>query len=250
MVQPLRKQSLAKYNMTSELERWRVDTIFEKEPETIAWIGDYAKAGGVFFDVGANIGIYSLYAASLNPQLQVYCFEPVQNNVTALNGNIALNSYGNIYAFQVALSEKNGLVDLFIRDARIGNSGSQIDRPVDESGETFSFVDKQKVLSFTIDSLIRDFGLPVPHFVKIDVDGRETDILRGMHVLLGDPQFRSLLVEFNSRADIAAFEPVLASYGLVPDALYNERADHSRTRRAQKDGTAVNCIFTKKMSHV
>jgi hypothetical protein len=77
------------------LELWRAETLLTKEPETIAWLNYYTSKGGTFYDVGANIGVYSLYAAIKNPQLSVYAFEPVKNNFISLLNNKKLNKTNN-----------------------------------------------------------------------------------------------------------------------------------------------------------
>ena len=65
----------------TEIEKWRRDTFWEKEPETIAWIDDM-EPGEILFDVGANIGIYTLYAASRG--VRVIAIEPVFENYSRL----------------------------------------------------------------------------------------------------------------------------------------------------------------------
>src|SRR2546430_8849931 len=67
-------------SLTSESEQYRAETYASKEPETIAWLTEELREGDVFFDVGANIGLYSLYAAKLRPSCRVYAFEPESHN--------------------------------------------------------------------------------------------------------------------------------------------------------------------------
>ena len=84
-----------KFYADSELEKWRAETLQKKEPETIAWLNYYANVGSVFYDIGANVGSYSMYAASLNSKLNIYAFEPVQENFCALLNNIKLSFLQN-----------------------------------------------------------------------------------------------------------------------------------------------------------
>ena len=67
---------------------WRVTTFLTKEPETIEWIDTFAP-GDVLFDIGANIGCYSIYAASRS--VRVMAFEPESQNYALINQNIFLN---------------------------------------------------------------------------------------------------------------------------------------------------------------
>ena len=72
-----------------DLALWRARTLFSKEPETIEWIDGF-KDGDVFWDVGANIGVYSLYA-SIGRRIEVLAFEPSASNYLLLNRNIEYN---------------------------------------------------------------------------------------------------------------------------------------------------------------
>ena len=235
-----------KFYANTELEKWRAETLLKKEPETIAWLKYYANAGSVFYDIGANVGSYSMYAASLNSKLNVYAFEPVQENFSALLSNILLNNADNVHAFRIAASIQNKLTTIYLQDTRIGNSGAQIDAPVDERGNHFDQVSTQQVLGLNLNSMVKELGFPVPNFVKIDVDGHEKDIIEGMSDLLGMESLLSILVEFNSATEIAYYSTFLAKFKFAPDAIYNEHSDHSTKRRSAKNGSAVNCVFTKK----
>jgi FkbM family methyltransferase len=240
------KNAGVSFHANTELEQWRAETLLKKEPETIAWLRHYACVGSVFFDIGANIGTYSMYAALLNPRLNVYAFEPVLGNYCALLDNISLNSAENVFAFQVALSSKNNLTSLYLQDRRIGNSGAQIHHPLDEKGNKFDHVAVQKILGLSVNSMVKDLGFPCPNFVKIDVDGHEKDILDGMDLILGESLLQSILVEFNSTEEREIYTKFLGKFNFLPDVTYNNHPEHSTKRRAEKNGTAVNCVFTKK----
>lgn len=235
------------FNAENDLEKYRVESLFEKEPETIAWIDRWRVSigGGVFFDIGANIGIYSLYAAYRHRDFQIYSFEPVSNNYIALQQNVWLNLWDNVHPFNIALADENKITELYLSDNRVGNSGAQISAAVNEKREAYVPVRIEKVLSFSLDRLITEFGLPVPNFVKIDVDGHETDILNGMTQLLSEPAFTSLLVEFNSDSEFAYWRSRLANKGLVVDASFDELPNHSRLRRVSKGTPARNYIFSR-----
>lgn len=229
-----------------ELEQWRVETLFTKEPETIAWIEREAGRGKVFWDIGANIGIYSLYAASRSAEMHVYAFEPVLNNFTALAKNIAANPGFAVSPFCMALGNKNALASLYIKDARIANSGAQLNAPCDEYGNSFEAVHKEEVACFTGDFLCEALSFPLPDFIKIDVDGIELQILHGVQSLLEyNATLQSLLIEFNNKEEERLGATYLAKFGFVPDDDINLRAEHSRHRRAEKSGVANNVVFSR-----
>ena len=108
--------------ISNDIEQWRHDTFWDKEPETIEWIKSF-EPNTVFFDVGANIGIYSLYAASLYSESLIYAFEPVKQNFVRLMQNIELNKFNNIIALPVGISDVDRIDILLIKENIIGHSG-------------------------------------------------------------------------------------------------------------------------------
>jgi FkbM family methyltransferase len=237
------------FNSDTELEKYRVESIFEKEPETIAWINDWASASednaAVFFDIGANIGIYSLYAAYKAKNAEVFAFEPVSNNYVALQSNLWLNSMGNVIPLNIALSKNGKLTTLYLSDLRVGNSGAQIDSPVNEKGEEYKPQRIEKVLSVAVDQLVSSFAFPVPNYVKIDVDGHETDILNGMHSVLRNEKLKSVLIEFNNVDEFNYWEKAFLDSGLIVDHSYDDVPNHSGIRRQKNGALARNYIFTR-----
>jgi FkbM family methyltransferase len=234
-----------KFFADGELEAWRAEQLLTKEPETIAWLDHHARLGGAFYDIGANIGSYALYAARVNPELSVFAFEPVAVNFLSLLRNVHLNECKMVHAFHAALSRRTSLAQLFIKDARVGSSGAQLDVPSDEQGHRFEPLTVEYVMSFSLDDLVHTIGFPPPSFVKIDVDGREKDIVEGMSRVLRMPGLRSILIEFNSRPEQAIVQQSLLECGLEPDPMFNDRPNHSRHRRDQKNSTAANMVFTR-----
>jgi transketolase len=242
---PIATNAGIKFHAESDLEIWRAEQLLTKEPETIAWLEYHAKRGGAFFDIGANIGSYTLYAAALNRELSVYSFEPVQDNYISLLRNKKLNALANINAFNIAISNMNTLTKLFIKDDRVGNSGAQLGAPTDEKGSPFNPLGIECVLSFSIDGLVDRFGFPPPTFVKIDVDGKEKEIIDGMSGMLQSPRLRSVLIEFNSHAEQEILQRRLADSGLHPDPMFNDHPMHSRHRRQLKQSSAANVVFKR-----
>jgi FkbM family methyltransferase len=234
------------FKTDSDLERYRVESIFDKEPETIAWIESWKDQEAIFFDVGANIGIYSLYAAHVAPLTKVYSFEAVFSNFSALKQNIEVNDFSNVFPFNIALSSKYSLTDLFLSDLRVGNSGAQIDKPVNEKNEVYEPKNVEKVLSFPIDQLISTFNFPVPNFLKLDVDGNEPHILKGMDNTLRDVRLKSLLIEFNNQDEFDFWNQKFSDCGLTIDHSFDDVPNHSSIRRIQKGTVARNYIFSRK----
>jgi FkbM family methyltransferase len=162
--------------------------------------------------VGANIGVYSLYAAAKHEGVRVFAFEPESLNYAALNQNIALNGFQNaIRAYCLALSESAALSDLAIAKMRAGGSNNQFG----DHGSAPSHI--QGALGLSLDDLCSRWALPIPHTLKIDVDGLELPILRGAEQILSHPQFRSLLIELrkDDPAQADAVKAICERAGLV-----------------------------------
>ena len=262
MVRELEPLPGVRYSCSSELEEWRAKTLLTKEPETIAWLDAYLGEGRegregrgqpgkparerVLFDVGANVGIYSIYAAAHHGST-VYAFEPVVENFARLEVNRALNACESLHPFQIAVGARNGLVDLFVKDARIGNSGAQIHAAVDELGASFTPVAARKVLALSIDSLTQELGLPCPTLIKIDIDGLEDQVLAGATQVLADRRLASILVELNSGPALERATQLLAGHGFERDASFDALENHSSKRRRQNQANvAENVVFSRK----
>ena len=91
----------------NELTKWRVKTLYDKEPETLEWIDNFEENKQIiFWDIGANIGLYSIYAAVKFKNISVVSFEPSSSNLRILSRNISINKIENkIKICQLPLSE-------------------------------------------------------------------------------------------------------------------------------------------------
>ena len=101
--------------------KWRVDSLFEKEPCTIEWIAGFGR-GEILVDVGANVGMYTIWAAKTRAA-RVYAFEPEAQNYALLNRNVVLNDLGErVMAYCLALSDVEGFSELHLSDLSAGAS--------------------------------------------------------------------------------------------------------------------------------
>ena len=194
---------------TSSMERkWRAQSC-KKEPWTVAWIEESMSAGGVLYDVGANVGAFSLIAAKVCARRgTVVAFEPGFASYAHLCANIVLNRCESIIVpLPVALGSTNGLGSFAYLTLDPGQSRHQFRQQawVAEEADTKKRY-LQPVLSMTLDSMIQTFGLPQPHHLKLDVDGGEIDVLEGARETLGGPTLRSILIEI----DETQTEPAVA----------------------------------------
>ncbi len=230
----------------TSMEKYRYETWDTKEPETIEWIKSF-KDGEIFCDVGANIGIYTLYVASLYPNSLIYAIEPDRRNYIRLLENITLNHYMNCVCFNLGLSNESDMVDFYVPKIEIGASGGQLRNPIDETGKQFKETEKYLVPVMDFGSFIRGFGLEFPEYVKIDVDGQETDII--LELILSDlGHLESILIEYNKRNKREWKEicEELKFCDFTTDNPFNKMENHSRVRRAREGIKAENIIFTRR----
>ena len=200
------------FRSNNDLTYWRNQVFYTKEPETLEWISNLGD--GVFFDIGANIGQYSIYFAKLN-QGEVYSFEPSPINTVELIENINLNKLEHrIKVIYNPLSSKSQFVNFHQMDLRPGNSGGQI------IYETNSYLNKKlkyhnfQVPAFSLDDFFK-FGLitDFPNYLKIDVDGIESEILLGSSHILSNSELKSILVEVDRTHDNSIITKTLQSNG-------------------------------------
>jgi FkbM family methyltransferase len=197
-----------------------------KEPWTVKWIEQSVAPGDVLYDVGANVGSYSLIAAAQPMEnLRVVAIEPGYASYAALCDNVALNGFEEtVTPLPVVLSDRTGLADLAYRSIEPGAAEHVL-----QSDAPGAY--RQPVLSFRLDDLVSQIGLPAPTLLKVDVDGAEAPVLAGAPLTLVSPALRSVLVEV--RRDLTdEVVRLLAEAGLV-----------LRTRVEERDGRPLNDVW-------
>ncbi len=180
--------------------KWRVDTLFTKEPDTVRWLSCMSE-DELLLDVGANVGMYSILAA-VGRDVQVIACEPESQNYGLLNRNILMNNAGDkITSYCLALSDRCGLDSFYLSDFKPGGSCHTVGESVDYNLQPRPAGYVQGCIVSTLDRLIEDQAVPVPTHVKIDVDGIEHKVIHGMAMTLADPAVKSVLIELNPNLD-------------------------------------------------
>ena len=179
----------------NKLCRWRVDTFSTKEPETLEWINSF-QPNSVFFDVGANIGLYSIYAAKA-VGAEVYSFEPSVFNLPVLAKNIYLNDLSDSIAiFPLPLSNTSvGISTLSLSTDTFGGALHTFQETYTWDSSPINITTSYKLPGLSLDKLFDIFLQKKPRYLKIDVDGIEHLILAGGTHLLATVE--SLQVEIN-----------------------------------------------------
>jgi FkbM family methyltransferase len=211
---------------------WRVKTMFTKEPDTIEWLSQM-KPGETLVDVGANIGIYTIFAAVRG--VKVFAFEPEALNYAILNQNLYVNGVDNVRAVCVALSDEMGFSDLNLSMMMPGGSCHQFKEEVDHRLEARKAPFKQGCIGAPL-----DFFNIMAAFVKIDVDGFEHKVIHGAHRTIRDA--KSVLIEINQNLpEHRDLVDTMLSWGFKYDTDQVEKA-------RRKEGAFLNCgnyIFYK-----
>ena len=198
------------FNVANEVERWRAESLATKEAGTISWIRSVVHEGDVFVDVGANIGLYSLVAARhVGVSGMVYAFEPHAASFLSLLKNIDINELGTIVRpLSCALHFSESVLDFNYCNWLSGSSMSQLGSMIDAEENEFVPVASELKLSTTLDKLVKTGAIRTPTHVKIDVDGNESYVLRGMEGVLRSPSRpETIQVEINERykADLFSY---------------------------------------------
>lgn len=182
----------------NKLIKWRIETLYSKEPDTLEWINNFKKHS-IFWDIGANIGLYSIYAAQNFTNLEIVSFEPSTNNTRVLSKNISKNNLENVIKiYPCALSNvKNTFFDMNESSTIEGSAHNSFGKSIDQYGKEFNPENRYKIFGTTIDQLIEDEILSVPNYIKIDVDGFEHNILDGAKKCLRSTNLKSILIELN-----------------------------------------------------
>lgn len=173
--------------VTSPAEIFRLNAC-KKEPKTVEWLESF-KEDDIFFDVGANVGAYSLIAATkLGSKGKVYAFEPAAPTFSALVVNVLANKLvARIVALPVAFGSKEEITFVGLKSLEPGQSS--IANAVSEFPQPFALI--------TMDAFIERYGIPCPTKVKIDVDGTEVEVIKGMRKTLANPLLTEVLIEVN-----------------------------------------------------
>jgi FkbM family methyltransferase len=183
-----------RYMTPTPLLLMRANATLSKEPDTLRWIDSF-ECSDVFWDIGANVGVFSLYAARQR-RVRVLAFEPSADNYMVLCRNVEINSFdGLVLPFCVALAGSTKLGVLNSPTSKMGASLHQFG----DRGETSRYwnggqtTSVQGMVGFTIDDFIQWFQPPFPTRLKLDVDGLEWAILQGARRTLCDKRLRSIM---------------------------------------------------------
>ena len=220
------------------ITRMRAKTFELKEPETLQWL-ESLDPDTLLIDVGANIGIYSLYAAKLVKE--IIAVEPDPINSSILYENIGLNKLTNIRIVCAALFSSNDLLSIIPISTQPGRAESSLVKSnTDNMLNNYSTL---LVPSIILTDCI-DLSIHAKIALKIDTDGNELQIIDSLQDLLCMPQTNRLIIELDKR---------FASYSQSLDFIVScgftlQNALKSKHGLKGRNAHIVNHIFTKKLA--
>jgi len=206
-------------NMFNGIRKYSAD----KEPSTIEWIDSF-RLESVFYDIGANVGAYSLYAAKKGVCKQIFAFEPGVPTFNVLLKNIRINSCSRKITPVVSPLDENSKFDEFYYSTlHEGGSQNLFGTLSDQNSQTLDVKQKHGVFGVSLDDLIYKYGLLKPDYLKIDVDGNDLNILRGGSKMLKELK-PEIYIEYNSKNTVEKLVLFLSeySYELVSQDQYDE----------------------------
>jgi FkbM family methyltransferase len=137
---------------------------------------EYLKPGMIVYDIGANVGYYTLlFSRVIGNSGAVYAFEPFFENIYFLNKHLELNKLKNVIIVPVAISDKNGEIEFYLSNSSL--EGTLLKNNI-------SYMDSIQVLSLSLDTYIALQTNCLPDLIKMDVEGAEYLVLVGMQKLM------------------------------------------------------------------
>lgn len=236
-----------KFFVPNQVINWRVDTYFNKEPETLEWINSFEnRENSIFWDVGANIGLYSIYNTLKNPNFTTIAFEPSTSNLRILTRNISINNFEkNLKVIPIPLTNRENTFQemkegQFVEGGALNSFGEKFDF----QGKVFEAKMKYTLLGTTMNYFIENSILDIPDYIKIDVDGIEHLILEGGDKFLNNGKVKSVLIEINEDFK-EQYEKVLSLMKKYGFKLLHKKHNDDFYSKGDKFINSYNYIFTK-----
>ena len=192
-----------KFAVPNWLSNYRADSFSTKEPETLEWIDSFHD-GSVVWDIGANVGIYSCYAAK-HRNCRVFAFEPSVFNLELLARNIFLNKLTErVTIVPLPISDELSLNSLNMTSTVWGGAMSTFGQSYGHDGETMQKVFVIPTIGLSMVDAVGLLRISQPDYIKMDVDGIEHLILKGGIPVLS--KTKSVLIEINDKFNTQAQE--------------------------------------------
>jgi len=189
---------------------------------TVTFIVEHLPPDGIFFDVGAHVGLISFQTLAARPAAQIHAFEPHPVVAGRYESNNALNG-GTAQLSRVGLSDRPGSLPYDTSTYAIGGAGDA------------------EIPVLTLDRYVADHGVRTVHILKVDVEGHELAVLQGARAALEEGRIRAVTLEaMEEHGDTAGPRELLVSAGFREVVMPDPRPAWLARRRAWRP---ENCGF-------
>ncbi len=216
------------------------------EKETCQFAQKILRPGNVVYDIGANIGFFTiLFSHLVGGNGKIHAFEPSRREFFRLCGNVFRNKLNNVFVNQIGVAEQNGFATMAVmKDEKLGayNTLGRVNHRFVRNAE----VNKETIRLTTLDAYYQSCSSQIPDFLKVDVEGLEYKVFLGGQVMLKSDQAPIIVFELcddvleganNSSKDVCE---LLIQYGY---SIYNLIGDGNITQ--YKKGYSQNAVATK-----
>lgn len=180
----------ARFDGSDHFTRWSTRWHLRAEAPAIRQLFRWLHHGDTFADVGAHVGLFSVFATRKNPRGEVHAFEPWPGNAATLQRNAAMND-APVTVHRLALSDRTTTRTLHQPKPEPGSALARMEHCPSSGGVSVP------VQAARLDHLVGEGAVPPPDVVKVDVEGHERQALEGMHRQLGPGGVKVLLVELH-----------------------------------------------------
>jgi FkbM family methyltransferase len=205
----------------------------------------HLKSGGIYLDIGANIGFYALHMAKhLKGYGKVYAVEADPSIFQSLAKNCAMNSFGKLVTpFNLAISNCNARLNFYTHDGENSGAGSLT---------SFDHIHGKKIEvdAVTLDQFLEKEKISRVDFLKVDIEAHEFELLEGAKQALKTRQLRKIYVEFNGvllaqkGKTFRDFLDAFAEYGYVPADINLDLAAKLKTDHALSSEICSDFLFS------
>jgi FkbM family methyltransferase len=202
--------------------------------------------GAVFFDLGASIGNFSLFSAAHG--LKTYAFEPDPKNFEALELNRTANAFTDLRTFEIAISDGANPDGVLMSNSKKQRRGDhhKILKVSENSAHSsvLGHLDTEHIVrTLSLDQAIEQLNLPVPDYIKIDIDGSEVAFFRGAAKTLANPKLKGLMIELYKESP---YYPSLLR--TLADANFELEAEFQVTSAGQLEAGLFNMEYVRRGS--
>jgi FkbM family methyltransferase len=192
-------KKLIKFWTPSNYSKWMIDHFLQKEKLVEKFILEIPDdENTIFWDIGANLGVFSIFCASNKEKTKIISFECSPSAVLAISKNISLNNFENrISIFQLGITDKKNCF-LTLKEDRdsLGDQFNSLGKDFDfEDQEINNAKNEYKIFSNSVHDVLQNNALEVPDYIKLDVGSFELEVLEGFGDFLENPKIKSIVTE-------------------------------------------------------